>query len=320
MSDNRDDLSGLQREMNDNSRAEPAPPPGADQNTPAKASLQLLAAAWLLSIFSALRGWWLGPYVSEALVLAALVAGIWGLRRAAHCQGAGKRLAIAGLVGAAVTILLPIPLLWYVYHQREQAALLVEKNHLKQIGLGEANQESAYSFLAPTVYDAQREKFNSDLSWRVDLLPFIEAGILHLQFRRDEAWDGPTNRQFADLRVPQFISPFDAPGTTRTRYHVFVGGGAMFEYWKKTKLTDIADGTSNTIMVAEARNDARWPQPFDLPYSADQPLPPLGRADAKGFMVVMADGSVRFVRKEVTESTLRSAITAAGNDTLGPDW
>jgi hypothetical protein len=93
----------------------------------------------------------------------------------------------------------------------------------------------------------------------------------------------------------------------------------MFEYGKLTQLESLTNGTSNTIMIAEGREDAPWPQPFDLQYAPDRPLPPLGREDAKTFMVLMADGSVRFVRKEVGEAILRSAITGSGKNSLGPE-
>ncbi len=96
---------------------------------------------------------------------------------------------------------------------------------------------------------------------------------------------------------------------------------ATAQFWPHAKtLLTLPNGMANTIMIAEGREDSPLPQPVDLPYSPDRPLPPLGREDAKNFMVLMADGSARFVRKEVGEVILRSAITGAGKDSLGPEW
>jgi hypothetical protein len=34
----------------------------------------------------------------------------------------------------------------------------------------------------------------------------------------------------------------------------------------------------------------------------------------------MADGSVRFVRKEIRETTVRALVTRNGGEVLGDDW
>ena len=74
-------------------------------------------------------------------------------------------------------------------------------------------------------------------------------------------------------------------------------------------------------MIAEAGNPVIWTKPDDMEYDPKKPLPRLGRVwNPAGFLAAMADGSVRMVGPKVTEKTLRAAITAAGNETLGPDW
>jgi hypothetical protein len=83
---------------------------------------------------------------------------------------------------------------------------------------------------------------------------------------------------------------------------------------------DITDGTSNTILVAEAATAVPWTKPDELIYDPNGPLPPLGGHFTGGFQVVMADGSVHWVSKSVSETTLRAAITRGGGEVLGPDW
>jgi hypothetical protein len=39
-----------------------------------------------------------------------------------------------------------------------------------------------------------------------------------------------------------------------------------------------------------------------------------------GFLVALADGSVRMISPKVKEATLRAAITAAGGEVMGDDW
>jgi hypothetical protein len=63
-----------------------------------------------------------------------------------------------------------------------------------------------------------------------------------------------------------------------------------------------------------------WTKPEDIPYAADQPLPDLATVYQHDFFVATADGSVRTIDKQMSEKTLRAAITRNGNDVLGPDW
>jgi hypothetical protein len=119
-----------------------------------------------------------------------------------------------------------------------------------------------------------------------------------------------------------------------TFYQVFVGKRAAFEGTRGLRLPgDLPDGTSDTILVAEAGEPVPWTKPADLAYEAGRPLPPLGGIFTgegrfslfgpnrdKGFHVALADGSVRFLRPAVSEATLRDAITRNGGEPLGPDW
>ena len=97
--------------------------------------------------------------------------------------------------------------------------------------------------------------------------------------------------------MPQvFVCPSRAdvqPGTTT--YRVFTGPGALFEAGKRTSLTSVTDGTSNTILAVEAKEAVPWTRPdSDLAFDPDAaprstaPARPT-RADS---MIAMADGSV----------------------------
>jgi hypothetical protein len=76
------------------------------------------------------------------------------------------------------------------------------------------------------------------------------------------------------------------------------------------------DGTSNTILVIEAGEAVEWTKPEDLDASPGKPFPPVGgyQPDAPVVMVLMADGSVRSVKKTLPESQWRPAITHSGNE------
>ena len=114
----------------------------------------------------------------------------------------------------------------------------------------------------------------------------------------------------------------DPPGYTH--YRVFVGNGAAFEKpianGRGVSFDQFTDGRSNTILVVEAGEGVPWTKPDELDFDPKAPLPPLGGRFRGGFLVAMADGSVRWVGGNVSEQTLRAAITRAGGEALGPDW
>jgi len=121
------------------------------------------------------------------------------------------------------------------------------------------------------------------------------------------------------VAIPAFAD-HDAPADPQTRYRVFYGGGAMFDVNGRTRLTAVTDGLANTLMVVDTPGKVPWPQFNELPYDPHGPLPPLGRGDKNYMLVLMADGSVRVVKKYATdEKALRAMITRAGGDETVPE-
>lgn len=162
-------------------------------------------------------------------------------------------------------------------------------------------------------------------SWRVLLLPYLAQEDLYKQFHLDEPWDSPHNLRLLE-RMPGVYAPPPGKKSRLPAYHtvchVFVGKGAVFE--DKTEVRypgGFSDGTSNTILIIEAGPPVPWTEPEDLPYDADAPLPALDLLFRDGFRVALADGSVRYIRKDFDVTTLRAAITRNGGDEkLGLDW
>jgi hypothetical protein len=127
--------------------------------------------------------------------------------------------------------------------------------------------------------------------------------------------------------MPQIlVNPRMTHPANETCYRIFVGGGAMFEHGKKTRLSPIGmsgpdvifipDGTANTLMIAEATGTIPWTMPVELEYVHGGPLPPLGPANESNFVVAFADGSVRAFPRGIDPERLHAAITAAGSETI----
>jgi hypothetical protein len=205
---------------------------------------------------------------------------------------------------------------------RESAERMREMNNLKQIALAMHNYHSATgAFPAHAIYS--KDGKTPLLSWRVAILPYLEQDALFKEFKLDEPWDSEHNKKLIP-RMPQVYLAPKAPLTKEpgwTHYRVFVDGGALFDRTAKgPRLTEIADGTSNTFLAVEAADAVPWTKPDDLVFNPAKPLPKLG-ADPKGggFVAVLCDGSVRFVKKSVAEMTLKAMITRGGGEAIGPN-
>src|SRR5262249_42553125 len=154
-------------------------------------------------------------------------------------------------------------------------------------------------------------------SWRVAILPFIEEDKLHKEFKLDEPWDSDNNKKLLE-KMPKVYAPVTGKpkDKTATHYQLIVGGGAMFEDKKPTRITDVGDGTSNTILVVEAEDPVPWSKPADLTYDPKKDLPKFGGLFKDGFNAAFADGATRFIRKDNDEKMLRALITRSGGEVV----
>jgi Protein of unknown function (DUF1559) len=189
------------------------------------------------------------------------------------------------------------------------------QNNLKQLALAMHGFHDAMGSLPPPATLGKKGKLLQ--SWRVQILPFIEQDALYRKFKLEEAWDSEHNKMVFETNPmpPVFaVEGVTKPGEKTTHFQVFRGNGAMFDVLKATKFQHITDGTSNTIMIAQAKSAVQWTKPDDLEFD-----PKLDPRDQLLFVndltqVSFADGSVRAFRKNLSAETIRSLITKSGGE------
>src|SRR4051794_45297 len=135
-------------------------------------------------------------------------------------------------------------------------------NHLKQLALAFHNYESVNGKMATNQLTKDGKP---GLSWRVQVLPYVEQDDLYRQFKLDEPWDSENNKKLIE-KIPAIFVPVRGRAEKGyTFYQTFTGKHG----WMKAGATlpgTFLDGTSNTFLVGEAAKSVIWTRPDDLEF------------------------------------------------------
>jgi RNA polymerase sigma factor (sigma-70 family) len=286
------------------------------------------------------------------------------------------------------------------YAQRQRSL-----KNLKAIALAMQNYYDTFGHFPTDVTDKAGKPL---LSWRVQLLPFLDHQDLYKQFQRDEPWDSPHNLKLLTRMPDVFRVAIDPKDATHTYYQRFAitgvtwgivldggegagmgdaalpmptpgpgasgaadsgagappmgggpglgpppgprGGGSVpaapgspmgpghdpaagpppgigappaaprsdVPRFPRS-MTEVTDGTSNTIGVVEAGPPVPWTKPADIHYDHKKPLPPITGPYANVRNVAMMDGGVQAFRPKLDETVWRHLIEPNDGNVL-PDF
>lgn len=227
-----------------------------------------------------------------------------GTSRATGCNSTALQIGLVLLIGCIVfTCLFPMDF----GDVREAANRSSCSNNLKQIALALHNYHDTYKALPPqSIRDENGRPMHS---WRTLLLPFLEEETVYREYNFDQPWDSPHNREVCRKAISTFRCPSSGSSkdSNLTTYFVVYGDETMFAPDRWIKLSDVTDGTSNTIMVVECDSEAmrvEWAEPRDIPFDRmsfriDPPESPgIPSEHTGGINVALADGSVRFLSEK----------------------
>jgi prepilin-type processing-associated H-X9-DG protein len=314
-------------------------PPGwsAANGGPVKSKRNLAALAALLVSITALGvplvmaipgfffEWWTSWIFGLATLLLTLFAaaaaiglGIVALVAIKRSVGqlAGKGLAITGIIIGTVG-----PLLWMgcggvggvfalgISKSKEAAKRIESSSNMRQIGIALHNYHDTMNVFPTLAEGAGTPK--KKLSWRVEILPYLEEQKLYEQFKMDEPWDSPNNVRLLPLMPKVYqCKRFPDAGPGMTYYQTFVGPNTVLNTVGGADLIAItnANGASQTLIVVEAGDPIPWTKPDDMPFDPKKPLPPLGGPKRVHFNALFADGHVQTLPQNINPQTLRLMI------------
>jgi hypothetical protein len=181
----------------------------------------------------------------------------------------------------------------------QMAARSIEtRNNLKQVAMAVHNYQDVFG-------NFPMDK--NGLSWRVQVLPFLERNNLFRKFNPDEPWDSPQNKTLLNTMPDVFKTPgVDGSNTGVVR---FMGPGAFLPD-QETRMRNITDGTSNTILCTVVNNSAAvpWTKAADYNYNVQDPGASMLVMNDR-YLVVMVDGAVRALNASIDLKTLQNSIT-----------
>ena len=233
-------------------------------------------------------------------------------------------LVVFAVIGLLIALLLPA-----TQSAREASRRANCLNNLKQIGLGLQNYASVHGQFPPAAIGPAGVPRHRQFSWIVAILPFMEQSSLYDNLRLDLPCDHPHNAALLQFQVREVLCPSDPTpptsesGAFKTSYVAVTGADSthgsgstrgVIGFDRGLELSEIVDGTSQTIVVAEVTDGGPW---YAGGAGTARRIDDWFRKETWSHHgsvanVLFADGSVRSLPTDTDLQTLRHLATAQG--------
>lgn len=222
-------------------------------------------------------------------------------------------LVVIAIIGVLLALMLPA-----VRTPRGAARRSQCKNNLKQILLALHSYHDQYQAFPPAwTVDASGRRLHS---WRTLILPFADQRPLYERIDLSKPWDDPVNAEAVKQTPDIYQCPSANLDPGQTAYLGMVGERAFLRPTTPRAISEITDGTSNTVAVIEV-NKAQavpWMAPQDADLAVFIGLKSQTNTHhTGGAHVGMADGAVRFLSSNLEELTRQGLGTVAGGEEIG---
>jgi len=188
------------------------------------------------------------------------------------------------------------------------------EDQLRQLTLASLNFESSHMQFPRSIFSSDSGTSNGPdvplLSWRVAILPFIEQGNLYSQFRLDEPWDSPHNLSLLPL-MPQIFAT-EGVENGKTVFQGAHGDNTFFSNDNRgTRFGSFEPQSTAAILQVNSDQAIEWTKPGDFDFDPANLQTILGDATASGFHFSLADGTVHFFNKTISDDVLNKILSPA---------
>lgn len=203
---------------------------------------------------------------------------------------------------------------------RQQARDTQWKNQLKQVALDALNTSDTYGHFPPGgTFD---ENGRGGLGWQAKVIRMSYHGY-DGEWDDDENWRHPDNARLCKCLIPDFIRPaanqaslFDGDGFGLSQ---IAGNVHVLGINQAMTLTEISDGTANTLLFGEVTERLRpWCDPANVRNPAEGinkvPWGFGGLPHRKGAYFAFCDGSVNLVSDSIDPAVLKALSTPQGGE------
>jgi type II secretory pathway pseudopilin PulG len=222
-------------------------------------------------------------------------------------------LVVLGIIFVIIALLLPNFRRAQELERRSQC-----RSNLKQISVALHEYHDIYGGFPPAyTVDANGKPLHS---WRTLILPYMDQQALYDKIDLSKPWDDPTNAEAYATAMDVYHCPMADLEQGQTVYLAVVTAESCLRPTEMRPISEITDGTSNTMVVMEV--SVKYAVPWMAPWDADErivlsPKPDDDLHHYGGSYYIFADTSIQFLSAETETATLRGLITPAGGEVAG---
>ena len=279
--------------------------------------------------------------------LPALIVGIMAIGDINRSQGAltGKGLAFAGMIVGVMTSLATVAMgvigflmiAPAISAARQAAQTEMQSNNMRQVGIAMQNYHDVFKSFPYAGTEAV------PMSWRVSILPFVEQGPLYEQFDFSATADSAVNAALTNqmpevygtdlfahdpsrspLQIPMAAGATEQPPVRSSQVSLQSRFGGPNSGPGTTRIRDILDGTSNTVMAVlaspETLNSSWIKTDSDYLFDPSNPAAGLYVTPSGQYLVLMVDGSINRISQDIDPETLKNLMLRDDGNPINYDF